>query len=287
MKKMRGIKFLLSVLAIGGAAFAIFLVLKSDKALLIHPKGVIAHQELKLMVKQIALMLIVIVPTFIVLYVVAWKYRAQKGRAQQEGTQGGWTQFLFWLIPSSVIAVMAFVTWEETHALDPFKPLKSDVKPLKIQVVALDWKWLFIYPEQGIAALNYVQFPENTPIHLELTADGSPMNSFWLPQLSGQIDAMSGMVTSLHLMGDTPGTYTGRAAEINGDGYASMTFIAQVDSQAAFEKWLGQVKQSPLQLTDASYAELLKPSLNDPISLYSSVEKEMLNKIVMKYMHPH
>jgi cytochrome o ubiquinol oxidase subunit 2 len=180
---------------------------------------------------------------------------------------------------------MAVHTWNETHELDPYKPLKSEVEPLEIQVVAMDWKWLFIYPKQGIASLNYFQFPERTPIHLKLAADGSPMNSFWLPQLSGQIYAMSGMVTQLHLMADAPGIYKGRAAEINGEGYADMTFIAKSTTESDFEEWVANVKQSPLQLNNHLYNKLIAPSLNNPTTLYSTVEEGLFNKIVMKYMH--
>jgi cytochrome o ubiquinol oxidase subunit 2 len=181
---------------------------------------------------------------------------------------------------------MAVVTWHASHKLDPYKPLMSDVLPLEIQVVALDWKWLFIYPEEGVASVNFVQFPASTPIKLILTADGSPMNSFWLPQLSGQIYAMSGMVTPLHIMADMPGVYTGRAAEINGAGFADMTFVAKSTSQSDFDTWVKEVKQSPLKLNASVYNELVKPSQNNPITLYSSVEKELFHTIVVKYMDP-
>ena len=285
---MKRFKWIFALLAILGAFFAIFFVLRSDKALLVHPKGIIAHRELNLMVTQILLMLVVVVPTYLALFVVVWKYRAQNGKSHYdpEHSHGGLGQCILWMIPTVIIAVMAVVTWDTTHALDPYKPLESEVKPLKIQVVALDWKWLFIYPEQEIASVNFVQFPEKTPIQFELSADGSPMNSFWIPQLSGQIYAMSGMVTTLHMMADAPGVYSGRAAEINGDGFAAMTFVVQSSTQEDFDHWVDAVKKSPLQLTDSAYNELLRPSQNNPITLYSNVEKEMLNKIIMKYMHP-
>ena len=285
---MKGFKFIVALLAILSAVFAIFFVLRSDEALLTHPKGIIAHQELNLMITQILLMLVVIVPTYIALFVVVWKYRAQNAKTNYdpEHSHGGFGQLLLWAVPSVIIAIMSVVTWSTTHALDPYRPLESEVKPLKIQVVALDWKWLFIYPEQGIASVNFVQFPEKTPIQFELSADGSPMNSFWVPQLSGQIYAMSGMITKLHMMADAPGVYSGRAAEINGDGFAGMTFVVTSSSQADFDNWVAEVKKSPLQLTDSAYNELLRPSQNNPIALYSYVEKEMLNKIIMKYMDP-
>lgn len=282
---MKRIKFILGILAILVAALAVFLVLRSDKTLLTHPKGIIAHGELSLISTNIFLMLIVIVPTLILLFVIAWKYRARNSKAKYdpEKSHGAFTESILWIIPSIVIAVMIVITWNATHELDPYKPLTGKVKPLKIQVVALDWKWLFIYPEQGIASLNFVQFPDNTPIHFALSADGSPMNSFWIPQLSGQIYCMTGMTTPLHIMADGPGEYTGRAAEINGQGFADMTFIAKSTSQSDFDDWVSHVKESTLQLTDPIYHELVKCSINNPIALYSYVEKDLFNKIVMKY----
>ena len=181
---------------------------------------------------------------------------------------------------------MAFVTWNAAHELDPYKPIENGKTPLTIQVVAIDWKWLFIYPEQGIATVNFVEFPAQTPIRFELSADGSPMNSFWIPELSGQIYSMAGMATVIHMMADGPGVYPGRAAEINGKGLADMTFTAKSVWQSDFDDWVALVKRSPLKLTGPVYNELVKPSLNHPIQLYSDVESDLFNKIVMKYMHP-
>ncbi len=276
---MKKIKFLLITLIAIGVPLAIFFALSSNNAVLIHPKGVMARSELHLLVTQILLMLIVIVPTFIFLFVTIQQKSPQK-KLQLK-------QPILWLIPTSIIAIMAFVTWQAAHKLDPYQPLKSEFKPLTIQVVALDWKWLFIYPELGIATLNYVQFPAGIPIHFNLAADGSPMNSFWIPQLSGQIYSMSGMSTSLHLMADAPGSYTGRAAEINGKGYADMTFVVISSTASDFEDWVSQVKQSPEQLTEATYNELVKPSMKNRATFYSTVENNLYHKIMMKYMeHP-
>lgn len=262
MQNMKRIKFAIGILAILCMALAIFFVLKSESALVTHPKGIMAHKELHLIATNIHLMLIVVVPTLILLFVVAWKYRAKNSKAkyEPEHSHGAFGEMILWMIPSAVIAVMTVVTWKAAHELDPYKPLESEVKPLAIQVVALDWKWLFIYPEQGIASVNFVQIPAQTPIDLALAADGSPMNSFWIPELSGQIYAMSGMTTQLHIMADAPGVYAGRAAEINGKGFADMTFVAKSTSQADFDDWVAEVKQSPLQLTDRMYNELSKPS---------------------------
>lgn len=283
---MARLKLLAAVLAVLCASCACFFVVSSDYAVVFHPKGIIASEELRLIITNVCLMLSVIIPTFILLLITAWKYRStnRQHEYRPEHTVGMWGQLLLWAIPSVVIAIMAVHAWGATHDLSPYKPIKSEVKPLTIQVVALDWKWLFIYPEQGIASVNFFQFPAQTPIRFELSADNSPMNSFWIPQLSGQIYAMTGMITPLHIMADGPGEYSGKAAEINGEGYSDMTFVAKACSQEDFEAWVRYVQQSPLQLTVAEYDRLSKRSTDHPVLLYSSVEESLFHKIVMKPM---
>jgi len=287
MQNMRRLKLILGAFALLCGSLAIFFVLKSEKTLLMHPKGVIAQSELDLIANHYLLMFLIVIPTFILFFIVAWKYRANNAKAKHEPDQTGsvLAEVVLWVAPSIIIALMIGTTWKETHRLDPYRPIISEVPPLKIQVVALDWKWLFIYPEQNIATVNFVQFPAGTPIHFLLAADSSPMNSFWIPELSGQIYSMTGMITSLHMMADGPGIYSGRAAEINGKGFADMTFVAQSTSQMDFEDWIKTVKHSPLQLTDNSYKELSQSSQKHPITLYSHVEEDLFDKIVMKYMH--
>ncbi len=275
---MKKWQLLLAIILATCAALAIFLALQSEKALLIHPKGIMARSELHLLATQFLLMLIVIVPTFVCLFLTVWgKKRTEPRRIKQP---------ILWLIPSSIIAIMGVVTWKAAHKLDPYQPLTSDIKPLTIQVVALDWKWLFIYPELDIATVNFLQFPAATPIHFHLAADGSPMNSFWIPELSGQIYSMTGMSTSLHLMADGPGHYTGRAAEINGTGYADMTFAVTSSSLADFATWVNTVKQSPNSLTEVTYNELIQPTIGHPVTFYSSVKSNLYHDIMMKYMEP-
>lgn len=288
MPIMKWIKFTLILLAILSFLFGIFFVLRSEYALVMHPKGIIAQHERNLIITNYLLMFTIVIPTFIILFIVAWRYRAKNSKAQYDPDHsfGVLGELMLWVVPSIVIAVMIVITWYRTYELDPYQPLKSEVKPLTIQVVALDWKWLFIYPEQQIAAVNFVQFPAHTPIRFELAADGSPMNSFWIPQLSGQIYAMTGMVTPLHIMADELGEYSGRASEINGMGYAGMIFVAKATSQLDFDKWVESVKQSGLRLTEEIYDELVKPSENNPVVFYSYVKEDLFNKIVMRYMPP-
>jgi cytochrome o ubiquinol oxidase subunit II len=230
--------------------------------------------------------LIVVIPTYILLFLTISKYHHRNAKAayEPEHTHGVWGELLKWTIPSIIIAIMIVVTWEAAHKLDPYQPIESSEKPLNIQVVALNWKWLFIYPEQSIATLNFVQFPEKTPVHFSLAADGSPMNSFWIPQLSGQIYAMTAMVTPLHIMADEPGEYHGKAAEINGQGYAGMTFIAKATTKSEFEHWVETVKESPQKLTVDVYNELIRPSEDHSVVQFSHVDKDLFHHIVNKYM---
>lgn len=282
---MGKIKCIFGALAGIVVAFAIYFAFKSELTLVLHPKGIIAKNELNLITKNVILMLIILVPTFILILVTAWKYRANNQKAKYAPDQSH-RQALLWAIPSAIVVIMATITWDATHKLDPYNPLDSEMKPLTIQVIALDWKWLFIYPEQEIATVNFVQIPEQTPIHFMLAADGSPMNSFWIPQLSGQIYCMAGMISSLHVMADGPGTYVGKAAEINGKGYAKMTFTAKSSSQADFEDWLAHVKKSSLQLNRRAYDALIAPSIEHPVELYAKVEKNLFHQVIVKYAHP-
>jgi cytochrome o ubiquinol oxidase subunit 2 len=280
-------KFLFGLLAIVIAVIGIVIVLGSKHALVVHPGGIIAKSELALIITNILLMLLIIIPTYIFLFAVVWKYciKNEKADYDPEHSYGFLGELAMWGLPSIIVAAMSVVTWYATHALDPYKPIESAVKPLTIQVVALDWKWLFIYPEQGIATLNFLYIPERTPVHFRLTADGAPMNSFWIPQLSGQIYSMTGMSTQLNLMADGPGEYDGRAVEINGEGYSDMTFKVKSIPSKDFEDWTALAKKSSLHLTEATYNELIKPSLNQSTPIFSDVEEGLFHKIIHKYMY--
>jgi cytochrome o ubiquinol oxidase subunit 2 len=280
-------KFLFGLILCILGVVGITLVLASEHALVFHPRGMIAKQELILIITNIFLMWVIIIPTYILLFVVVWKYCLKKApKYDPEHSTSLMSEILMWGLPSIVVVIMSVITWNATHALNPYKPIESDVKPLNVEVVALDWKWLFIYPELGIATLNYLHIPEKTPIQFRLTADNTPMNSFWIPQLSGQIYSMTGMATQLHLIADGIGKYTGRAVEINGEGYADMWFNAESSSQENFEKWVNEVKASSKHLTKENYLELAKPFIDRSIIYYSDVEKDLFHNIMHPYMYP-
>lgn len=281
-------KFLLSLCAVLFGVIGIAIVLANEHTLVFHPKGIIARNEFELIITNIVLMLLIILPTYILLFTVIWKFCIKRKTANYDPNYsvGPVGELMMWILPSIIVAIMAIITWNATHQLNPYKPIESEVEPLTVEVIALDWKWLFIYPELGIATLNVMHIPERTPIHLKLTADGAPMNSFWIPQLSGQIYSMTGMTTQLNIMADGPGEYVGREAEINGEGYADMTFLAKSTNQKDFEEWVAQVRKSSQHLTHDTYLQLVKPAINKSVILFSEVEKDLYHRVVHQYMYP-
>lgn len=254
---------------------------------ILNPKGLIAVKEYNLLVFTTLLGFIVVIPVFVIAIVIAWRYREGNTKATYTPNVSGnrLAETIWWAIPIILITILSVVTWISTHDLDPHKPLTSNVKPITVKVVALDWKWLFIYPEQNIATVNLVQFPANTPVNFEITAD-APMNSFWIPQLGGQIYAMAGMTTKLHLNATENGDYKGVSANISGEGFSGMKFTARATSKDDFDAWVATIKESPTDLTTAEYATLAAPSKNNPVSFYASSTEGLYDTILMKYMMP-
>lgn len=252
----------------------------------LSPQGTIASQERRLIFLAVGLSIIVVLPVFIMTILFAWKYRASNKRAIYKPDWGNnrIAEGLWWGIPTLIILVLSVITWQSSHSLDPYKALASPQPPMTIQVVALQWKWLFIYPEQHLASVNFVAMPEQRPVHFEITSD-APMNSFWIPQLGGQIYAMSGMVTSLNLMADHAGSYRGSSANISGEGFGSMHFVAQAMTAHDFTDWVTKTRNANKQYLDqSSYARLAQPSQNVKPMYYASVNSNLYNNIVMKYM---
>jgi cytochrome o ubiquinol oxidase subunit II len=254
----------------------------------LEPRGPIAVQERNLIVITLLLALIVVVPVFSLLFFISWRYReGSKKKAKYSPDLAGnrVAETIWWLIPSAIILVISIIIWNSTHTLDPYKPLIGRNPAITIQVVALDWKWLFIYPQQNIATVNYIQVPAQTPINFDITSD-SVMNSFWIPQLGSQIYAMPGMNTELHLLASQEGSYYGSSANISGDGFAGMNFIAHASSMSDFEHWVADVKHSPGSLNSSSYDRLAKPSSNNPVSYFASGSASLYYSIINKYLAP-
>lgn len=289
-KRLGGAKALgLIVLGLVALGLLIKELLRGFDVRLFNPKGPIADAQLDLIKLSAAVLLLVAVPTMIVLYFFAWKYRESNKKATYEpgARHGKFYVFSIWAIPSIFMLFLALVMVPATHKLEPKKPIESNVKPLTIQVVALRWKWLFIYPEQNIATVNYVQVPVGRPVQFELTADETPMSSFWIPHLGGQLYAMTGHVTRLNLMAETPGDYPGSSAEINGAGFAGMKFVTRASTQEQFDQWVNTLKLTSGGLDAIEYEKLLKPTENHPVAFYSSSNYDIYGKLLMKYNGSH
>ncbi|MGB2580156.1 MAG: ubiquinol oxidase subunit II [Minisyncoccia bacterium] len=252
-----------------------------------NPKGIIALAEMNLIITTTILMLIVVIPVFIMLAVFSWRYRAgnTKAKYSPDWHRSIVLEVVWWAIPIIIIAIIARMTWISSHDLDPYKPIASSIEPITIEVVALEWKWLFIYPDKNIATVNFVQLPIDTPINFRITGD-APMNSFWIPQLAGQIYAMAGMDTPLHMMASEKGDYAGVSANYSGFGFSGMKFIARASSQDEFDQWVRTVRVSPNTLGIDEYTKLAEKSRNNDISYYSSVHQGLYDKIIMKFIAP-
>lgn len=253
----------------------------------LEPKGWVAGQERDLIVTATLLMLIVVIPVFILTAFIAWKYRAKNSSAKYhpEWDSNKFLEAGWWIVPGLIILVLSVMTWNSSHKLDPFKPLQSTAPPIKIQAVALQWKWLFIYPQQNIASVNEVQFPLQTPVSFEITAD-APMNSFWIPRLGGQVYAMSGMKTNLHLIADQAGSFRGSSANISGHGFAGMNFTAVASPPADFEQWVQNARHSSNQLNYAKYDILARPSENNQHAYFSAVQTGLFDAVINKFNLP-
>ncbi len=254
----------------------------------LDPQGPIAEKQRNLIIFASLLSLLVVIPVYVLAFGIAWKYRESNKKAKYAPNWGGSKklEMTWWTLPSLLIIVLSVVTWNSSHDLDPFKPLASTTKPLTVQVVALEWKWLFIYPEQNIASVNTLTIPEDTPINFQITAD-APMNSFWIPQLGGQIYAMSGMSTKLHLEAEQPGTYRGSSANLSGDGFAGMNFETHAVSKQDFNAWAYSVQDSASLLSLPVYNRLAEQSQNNPPTSYSGVQPRLYSTILGKYMSGH
>ncbi|TLU73790.1 ubiquinol oxidase subunit II [Lichenicoccus roseus] len=268
----------------GAGAFGAAFLLGGCQLDVLDPMGNIGQQEKSLIILSTWLMLIVVVPVISLTLLFAWRYRATNTQAtySPNWAHSRPVETVVWAVPIAIIAVLAVITWQTTHSLDPYKPLTSSRKPVVIDVVALDWKWMFIYPEQGIATVNEIAFPIGTPIEFHITSD-SVMNSFFIPRLGSQIYAMAGMETGLHLIADKPGRYFGESAQFSGAGFSDMHFNAIATTDAGFKGWVDQVRHSGRNLTNANYSAVAAPSEKVPATYFAQVQPGMFDQIIAKY----
>jgi len=255
---------------------------------LLDPKGSIGLAEKNLILTSTYAMLIVVVSVIFLTLLFAWKYRQSNTSAEYlpKWAHSTKIEVVIWLVPSLIILYLSILTYKSTHALDPYKPLVSEVKPINVEVVALDWKWLFIYPDLGIASVNRIEFPVSTPVNFKITSD-SVMNSFFIAQLGGQIYAMAGMQTKLHLIADEAGDYAGISANFSGQGFSDMKFRAVATTPEEFAAWVAKVKSSPSQLDGVNYAAVAAPTEKHPVQYFSKVDANLFQSIVAKYNNGH
>ena len=249
------------------------------------PKGEVGVAERDLILFATGLMLLVVLPVIFMTLYFAWKYRATNEKAdyQPDWHHSTKIELGVWLIPLAIIVVLGTVTWISTHKLDPYRPLESSVKPINVEVVALDWKWLFIYPDQGIATVNEMAMPVDVPVNFKLTSSNI-MNSFFIPALGSMVYTMAGMQTRLHLIADTPGVYLGQSAAYSGAGFSDMHFKTLATSREDFDAWISKARASAQALDANAYGTLEQPSTKDPVTLYASVTPKLFDQVVDKYM---
>ena len=255
---------------------------------MLNPKGIVAYQERKLFFDTLALMLIVVIPviimsiTFVYHYQISHRVRDYK----PNWSHSVFLEAIWWGIPCVIILILAVMTWKKTHELDPYNPIPgSDQKPMLVQVIALPWKWVFIYPEQNIATVNYLEIPVGQQVEYWITADNVPMSAFFIPQLGSQIYAMAGMRTRLHLLANEKGIYDGLNTQYNGDGFSDMHFDVHVVEPTEMQKWFDEVKKSHDTLDDVAYSALLAPSENDKPKFFAGVTANLFDNVMMTYMH--
>jgi cytochrome o ubiquinol oxidase subunit 2 len=287
MKPVRTLAAVVGMAALFFAAAAWYARAHWAQVAILNPAGPIGLAERNVMLFTLSLCAIIVVPVFAMLAWVTYAYRDDHPEAKRNyhpnfDHDSKLAELIWWAIPSLIIAVLAVVAWQSSYALDPYKPLPGD-NAIIVQVVGLDWKWLFIYPQEGIAAVNELVIPVDTPVRFELTTD-APMNSLWIPQLGGQIMAMPGMTTQLNLEADREGEFSGFSGNISGEGFAGMAFAVRAISQDAFDAWVQSVRESNHPLTAQSYAALALPSTYDKPAYYSNVESGLYTSIVMRSM---
>jgi cytochrome o ubiquinol oxidase subunit II len=254
----------------------------------LNPAGPVAASERDLFVKVILLMLVVIVPVLVLTPLIAWRYRYKNRDASYQPT---WTfswlpEIFIWGVPVVIVSILGVFVWRATHHLDPYRAIAPDQPALEIQVIGLDWKWLFIYPDRQIATVNELVFPVDRPIRLLITSD-TVFQSLMIPRLGGQIYAMAGMRTELNLKSDAPGTFAGANTQFNGKGFQNQKFKAIAVSADEFGAWAARVQALPVRLDGPRYAELSQKSVPAAPEFFSDVEPGLFDKVIERYNHGH
>ena len=276
-RRLRISLILLGVLALGGCSGGV-----------LDPKGPSAAANSLIMINSLEIMLAIVIPTIIAGCVMAWWYRSSNTRAlyRPDWAYSGRLELIVWSIPILVILLLSGVIWIGSHELDPAEPLQSSEKPINVQVVSMDWKWLFMYPEQGVASVNELTVPAGVPVRFSLTSS-TVMNMFFVPQLGSMIATMNGMVTQLNLKADHPGEFIGMSSQFSGDGFSDMGFKVHALPKDDFAKWVEKAKAGDGPVLDrASYDALNRPSKRNPPVTYRSMDPNLFHAIATREIPP-
>jgi cytochrome o ubiquinol oxidase subunit II len=274
--------------ALGGASACVLAIgLSSCGAPVLDPQGPVAAGEERILLNALAVMLCIIVPVIVATLGFAWWFRASNTRARfrPDWAYSGRIELVTWSIPLLVIVFLGGVTWIGSHELDPARPLPSKEPPLEVQVVSLDWKWLFIYPAQGVASVNRLVIPSGTPVHFTLTS-ASVMNTFFIPSLGGMIYTMNGMADQLWLQADHPGRYRGQSSHFSGDGFSRMSFQVEATPAAGFSSWVASTRTGGPKLDGGAYGQLARQSQDVHPYTYASVAPGLFDEVVSQRLAP-
>jgi cytochrome o ubiquinol oxidase subunit 2 len=285
VKRLRGLLLLPPSLTLGGC-----------NLVLLHPAGDVARQQSSLMVASVILMSLIIVPVLIAIGVIAWRYRATNSRAEYDAEWDHSSKFelVVWAAPLLIIIVLGAMTWISTHQLDPYRsltrvgagrPVAADTKPLEVEVVSLDWKWLFFYPQYGIATVNELAAPVDMPIHFTLTSTET-MNSFFIPSLAGQVYSMPGMQTVLNAVINKPGDFDGFSSNYSGEGFTDMRFRFRGMSSRDFSQWIATVRATGGNLDTHAFDLLNQPSRAEPVHHYARFDPDLYHRILNRCVDP-
>ncbi len=246
----------------------------------LDPHGPVGVSERLVLLDSLGVMLVIVVPLILATLAFAWWFRASNSRAtyRPDWAFSGTLELIVWAVPALVITFLGGIAWFGSHALDPYRPLPSAAKPIEVEVVSLDWKWLFIYPDDDVAAVNQLVVPVGTPVHFRLTSSGV-MNSFFVPQLGSQIYTMAGMTSQLNLQADEAGSYAGLSAQFSGRGFADMRFTMTAVPADAYAKWIADAKATGAALDQAAFADLARPGTDVSTSIFKSVQPGLFDRV--------
>ncbi len=253
---------------------------------ILNPKGVIAYEERILLFDSLALMMIVVLPVIIMSFAFVYKYRVSQKHSDYKPnwSHSTFLESFWWGIPIIIVVLLGILSWKATHKLDPYRKIDDKAVDLRIEVIALPWQWLFIYPDHNIATVNELVIPENKQVGFKLTGDNSAMAAFFIPQLGSQIYTMAGMQTQLHLIATEKGTYRGLNAQYNGKGFSDMHFPVRVISEQEMQTFINKIHASSPSLTIGAYTQLREPAIKQPARYYASVSPGLFRKVIDFYM---